>query len=280
MAVRFLDNGGGASASRPFDSDTLSWVNAVGTQGGSVGYQQQVDVDQLVFALKNSGVYPLLDDFSLCLAENQPQAIVSFKKHLVTTLYNAPTFTNGIKQGGGAGTGGFTFDGSTQYGDTGFIMSTMCTAASVTGFHGSVVEGTDVNASATAYGGSNTSTRSMAIIPRVGATIRINVNSNVLTATVSSSIGHSLVQRTSATTAEAYKNGAALSLGSQPTANGSSLLPTSLFIGAVNSSGTPGSFRASNVLFTTIGASLSAGQVAALYTAIKTYCATFGVVLP
>lgn len=251
------------------DPAAWQWRNAVVANGGTVSTAQLGRVATMIRQMRATPAWGLLDDAWIPVAESSIQALTSLKQNRLATPVNSPTFTAGQ---------GYAFDGATNYIDTGFIMASHCVAGTGSGFHGSVFELTNVNSNTVSFGGTNTATRSLDIFPRAGASnFSMNVNSNKLASSVAptTSVGLSLVQRTSGTTAEGWQNGVQASFAA-PSSNGTTLLPTSLYIGANNATGVAGSFRPTTVGFASVGGIIPSTAQLAFYNAVRNYMLAWG----
>jgi hypothetical protein len=271
MPIAFLNRARG-SESRAFDTDVLSWRDAVVTNGGSVSLARLIVVDQFVFSEKAAGTWALTDDYWGFWAENAAQALTSLKQRRLATAVNTPTFTTDRD---------YTFDGATSYIDTGFVPSTAGVAYTSTLQRVAVYERTNVTSTGAAAGVSQATNNRVVIVPRSsGANMTAQMNTTVTAPTftlpASNSQGLSAVSRAnSATTILGYKNGARLTDSTGQTAT-SNIQSVALFIGGNNNSGSLNLGRAAALGFIGIGAPLSDAQELAQYNAVQAWATSVG----
>jgi hypothetical protein len=250
--------------------DATAWKAAVVANGGTVSDAQWALTAGLIGSLRTSGAWALIDDAWALVAENAVQALTSLKQRRLSTAVNSPTF---------AANAGYTFDGATNYIDTGFIIGTHGISTTSTLGHLSVYERTNVATTTSALGTSVSSIRQHMIRPRTGAAnLTGSFNSNLASVAITDSRGLSYIDRTdSGGTANINfsKNGASLGAASSG-ASGSGAVSISLFIGGYNLGGVLTLPRACQVGFASIGAPLSAAQVAAQYSAVQSYMTAKG----
>ncbi len=103
-----------APAPSGLDPATTAWVNAVIAAGGTVSGAQQGYVNTLITGLKADGNFLTSDRLWLYGSENTQQAGIDII-NLATWTNHGQTFSANH---------GYTGDGATTYGDTGFIEST------------------------------------------------------------------------------------------------------------------------------------------------------------
>ncbi len=255
------------------DADEAAWAAAVVANGGTVSDARRALVRTLVQAWKAAGTWPLIDDCWLLVAENALQARTSLKQRRLSVEVAVPMFT--IDRG-------YTFNGTTQYIDTGFIPSTHKVAMTGTNMHVAVYERTNLASNNVAAGCLNFSTQNLAVTPRnaTGAlSVSLNSQANGPGGDVlADSRGLSVGSRNGTLAADVlgYKNGVAVA----PFAPGTlaSALPTvKVFIGAIcNNSSVAASFRAATEGFVSVGAAIPVGQQPAFYNALQTFMAAVG----
>lgn len=102
---------------------------------------------------------------------------------------------------------------------------------------------------------------------------RVNLDAASPGVLVPTSVGHSVGVRSGASAAAAYKD--AVPVATDGTAS-AALASFEFYIGALNSAGSPVSFSTRQNAVVHIGGSLSAGEVASLYTALNTYLVAVG----
>lgn len=270
MPIAFLNRALGG-ASRAFDTDVLSWRDAVVANGGSVSLARLIVVDQFVFSEKAAGTWALTDDYWGFWAENAAQALTSLKQRRLATAVNTPTFTADRD---------YTFDGSTNYIDTGFVPSTHAVAMTGTSQRIGVYERTNVNAARNAIGCSATASRRMTLTPRSGTAAFANLNTaggtNGLALWTVDSRGFKAVSRAGGSlTVKGYDRGVVLP-DAVAGSVGTTLPEYSVFIGGVNDTGLLSSARASAVGFAVVGAPLSDAQELAQYNAMQAWATSVG----
>jgi len=245
-----------------------AWIAAVKLNGGTVSAARRLTYVTYVTALIAAGCWQLLDDVWILCAEDTAGALTSLKQLRLATAVAAPTFTVD---------GGYAFNGTTQYINTNFVASTHCRAATLTNARVAVYERTNVSASTYAVGGQSSSSRSLAIRPRVAGDAFGGAQSQQGTWTLGAadSRGYTSVSRAASTTAM-YKNGVALTNTVAPTLSTGSLPGAALYIGALNSSGALTSPRAATEGAVEVGAAFTAAQELAAYTALQTYMTAIG----
>lgn len=244
------------------------YAAAVSANGGLVSDARKVLLTAYIQTLQIEGCWQLLDDIWLLCAEDTAGALTSLKQLRLATAVAAPTFT--VDRG-------YAFNGTTQYINTNFVASTHCRAATLTNARVAVYERTDVSASTYAVGGQSSSSRSLAIRPRVASDAFGGAQSQQGTWTLGAadSRGYISVSRASSTMAM-YKNGVALTNTVSPTLSTGSLPGNALYIGALNNGGTLTSPRAATEGAVEVGAAFTASQELAAYTALQTYMTAIG----
>lgn len=256
---------------RTRDYDLERWADAVVANGGTVSEAVANIVEKFIAADKASGVWALRDDCWRLWGENAAQALTSLKQRRLATAVNAPTFTANR---------GYAFDGITQYINTGFIPSTH--AVAMTGINLRIGAYTRTNLSANRYaaGADGATNQGLYINPRGSGTAADRLRGKVNCATTSASgsfsdsRGYSALSRND-TTFEPYKNGA--SAGTlAPLATDNNLPTVALYIGGMNAADVLTLPRATSVGFVDVGASLSAAQELAAYTALQATATAVG----
>ena len=250
------------------DPATLAFVAAVVAAGGSVSAGRRALINQTIATLKASGDWNNIDDLMVYAAENQAQALVSWKLNLVGTPVNSPVFTADRC---------VITDGVTQYVDTGFAPSTMATRMTGTDQTIGVYEVTNLNTGSAAAGVTVTSSAGLRITPLLGANVQAEANYSVTTfATTPANDGRGLscAYRTGAPLYGAAKNG--ISLGTtSPAISTSSLMAGSVFIGGVNIGGALSTARATNCGFAVLGKSAVALSVS-FYNTMQAHMTAIG----
>lgn len=218
------------------------WAAAVHSYGGTVSNSRLALIRQLIKASKACGHWPATDDIALLVAENAVSALVTLKRRALMSVVAAPTFTADA---------GYAFNGTTQYINTGFVLSTMAQQMQATDMRAALYERTNVNSNGWSLGASATGT--IRILPSgttsTSAITALSCNNTTLTISPGDARGFTSFSRSGGGVSVAgWKNGVALT----PVNSGSAqnTFPTvALYIGCSNNSGTAGNFRAA----TTIG---------------------------
>ena len=253
------------------DPDAKAWRNSVVANGGTVSGPRLAIVSRFIRAEKASGAWALTDDYWGLWGESAPQALTSLKQRRLAVATNTPTF---------AADRDYTFDGATNYLDTGFIAASHAVAMTATSARIAVYERTNVNANTYAAGAISASNRNLRIRPRVSGNAlgEANATSGTFTLPASDSRGLTAVSRNGAdaTTCLAYKNGAAMTRTVDPSAFGASLPLVGIFIGGSNSGGVLTTPRACAVGLVATGAALSAAQELAQYNAVQAWATAVG----
>ena len=262
----------GLTAGAPLDATVSAWAAAVVVNGGTVSLPRAILVNTLITAWIAAGVWDLIDDAWLLVAENAPQALTSLKQRRLATATAAPTFT--VDRG-------YAFNGTAQYLDTGFIPNTNKVAMTGTNMHLAVYERTNVNAATAAAGCLNFSTQNLMIIPRTAGIMTVGCNNSSTGGTptsITDSRGLSVGSRNGALVSNvlAYKNGAAI-LPSGIAAVSASLPTSKIYIGARSDNTNAATlFRAATEGFVSAGADIPAGQQPAFYAAIQSFMTSVG----
>jgi hypothetical protein len=270
-AVNDMIVGFGGSSVRAYDPDVLLWRAAVVANGGTVSNARLSIVNDFVYAEKVAGNWWLTDDYWGLWGENATQALVSLKQRRLATLVNSPTFTPDRD---------YTFDGATNYINTGFIPSTHGIAYTGNVQRLAVYERTNVTGSGVAAGCRVGSSIAMSLNPRSGSSLTGAVNNTAGSAaaalTTADSRGLKALSRNGGTTAQGYDRGVPLTPATGLTIGSSSAPSVPLFIGAFDSSNTPISFRPAAAGFVAIGAPLSDAQEAAQQTNVQQMATAIG----
>lgn len=275
--MRFVESGIGTPAifSITFEVETTAWESAVVTNGGTVSFSQKVVINNFIVAEKAAGTWALTDDYLGLWGENAPQALTSLKQLRLASAVNSPTFTASRN---------YTFNGTTNYIDTGFIPTTHAVAMTATNIRIGVYERTNVTGNTYTAGCLSSSNRVFNIRPRSGASSLVSSNASAGTFTLvpaNDSRGFATGSRNGAdaTTAFAYKNGVLLTRTAAPAAFGASLPLVSVFIGGYNSGGVLTGPRASVCGLVVVGAALSDVQEASQYANIQRWAAAIGAIV-
>jgi hypothetical protein len=261
--------GGGVA----LDTDAVSWRDQVVTNGGTVSANRLALVSGTIRALKAGGSWALDDDIWMLVAENATQALTSIKQRRLATVTAAPTF---------AADDSYTFNGTSNYIDTGFIPQTHKVAMAQDNVRLGAYLRTNVTSSGYIAGAVSSASRTIRIRPRTGTTLctgEFNNGGGTFTLPAADTRGFWAGSRSTAdaTTYLAYKTGAVMVRASDPSSFSTTGLPiVSLLIGAQNNAGTPATFAAQSVGLVVIGAALSAAQELAEYNAIQAHMTALG----
>ena len=227
-------------------------------------------LNTLIATLKTGGVYANLDWLNINAAHDAQAARVNvITPSQVASAVNAPTFTTDR---------GYTGDGATSYLDTGWNPSTASSPKFVRdSCHMGVWCGTNVQSSA------------MTDVGNVFAMMNSRNNPNAIrytpqlsgvigtTYAPTTSVGHSMWQRTTSLLHEVARDGAQVHTGS----NASLAVPNSnILICAQNNSTTgtitPANYSSRRIQAVHWGAQLTSGQITTLYNALSAYMTAVG----
>ena len=253
------------------DPDVVLWAGAIRASGGSIPDDDLLLASQFVAAERASGAYALTDDYWPLWLPTAIAARTSLKQRRLMTLTGSPVFTANRD---------YTFNGSNQYGDTGFIPSTHAIAYTADRQRIGVYERTNVSGDSISAGASPATNNRVTIQPRVTSTAMVgNLNTSSATPTftiAADSRGLSVVSRdASATTVRGYKNGVRLTDATGQTA-GSNIQGIALWLGGNNANGSVNKPRACSLGFAVIGAPLSDAQELAQYNNVQAWAAAKG----
>ncbi len=256
-----------AGGSRAFDADVLSWRDAVLANGGFVSLARLVIVDQFVFSEKAAGTWALTDDYWGLWAENAAQALTSLKQRRLGTAVNSPTFTPDR---------GYAGDGSTSYIDTGFNPSVHAVAMTPDSVRLVAYERTYVGGSGCTAGVNSTANRALSI-RSAGASMAANGTAATFSVSLPG-VGMIVSARRGPLVSDqvGFKNAISQARSVDAPALGTSLPVLPIFVNAVNNSGSPALFRATQVGFLAAGAALSDAQELAQYSNVQAWASSVG----
>lgn len=270
MTFQFLVRRSG-SATRAFDTDVLAWETAVIANGGTVSLARRIIVDQFVYSEKASGNWALTDDYWGLWGENSAQALTSLKQKRLASAVNTPTFTADRD---------YTFDGVSNYIDTGFIPNSHGVAYTGNVQRIAAYERTNLNAASYTAGTRVGTSNSVGIICRQSSSITGGLNNTAgavnFVISPADSRGLKAISRDGGTTALGYDRGVRKTDVTGLTVGSTNKPTVALTVGALNSSGTLISFRAASVGFVTIGGPLSDAQELAQYNAVQAWATSIG----
>jgi hypothetical protein len=246
-------------------SPVSAWVAAVAANGGTVSVARQALINAFVTSEINAGNWANTDDYWMLAAENSTQALTSLKQRRLAVATAAPTFTANQ---------GYTGNGTSQFIDTKFVCSTNGVAMTGSNLRLAIYERGNVSTlNAWAAGVSQSTTQNLQIDPR-SALNQIAANCTILNGTVGDSLALTVINRSGSTFTQ-YKRGVSSNPGS-PGASGTVLPTVSLYILAVNSSGSAAGFRAAQEAFICVGGSLTSTQELAQYNNVQTWLTAIG----
>lgn len=216
-------------------------------------------INNLIVALKSSGVWGTLDGFYMLAAHDAQAARINWKDPLSVAIpVNSPVFT--VDKG-------YAGDGASSCVDTGFNPVTAGGHYQLNSAHLGVWALSDA---------SDGQFRDLGSFPnrylnsRSGSNMVSRLNSDALTTALpaQTSIGHSVASRSGATTRQHYKN--AVLIGGD-TAATDALANSSITIGSAGTSYSPRQIAGAH-----FGGSLTPEQVSDLHNALNTYLTTIG----
>ncbi|MDP3740357.1 MAG: hypothetical protein Q8R02_23425 [Hyphomonadaceae bacterium] len=260
-AVRAIVLGG-------LDADALLWQKAVVAAGGALSSSRLSLVSQTVRRLKQGGVWANLDRLWLFAAENSTQALIDLKARAVATAVNSPTFT---------ASRGFAGDGATAYIDTGFNPATAGgNYVRDDACEGAWVE-TAQTASASAHHYMSYDEAIYTYIRQTNTTaysFGVNNAAGDTSYTFVTQTGAWHAQRTASNAYALYQNGVSVQTGALTSAAVSS---RNFFVLAGNNGGAPYLPTDGRLSGAWLGKSLTVGQLAAFYAAMRAYMTAVGV---
>lgn len=227
-------------------------------------------INQCIKSIKNTGAWSLMDVLYITAGHSAQASRLNWKSSSYTlTPVNSPTFT--VDRG-------YTGDGSTSY-----LSSTYNPSAG--GFNlvqNSGHMGAWIGTNVTASGQYDCGNAYSNILSRTTASAyggSANTNSFSQATGISTSIGHTLWNRTASTSGGYYRNGSLSTAFSTTTV---ALRNAPILVGCVNNSSTgtvtPSGYSTRRVQAVHCGAQLTATQIADVYAAINTYMTAIGAV--
>ncbi len=260
----------GGTTAPAIDADAALYFAAVVTAGGTVSDVRKSIINTFFVNEKASGAWDLTDDYWGLWAENATQALVSLKQRRTATVVSAPTFTANR---------GYTFNGTSNYINTGFVPSTHCVVGSGTNQRMAVYERINPATDTQSMGSLTSGTVNWRLqAQNTGTNMVGRLNSGAASSTVAGStgVGYFAMSRASGgTVAKSFWNAVA-----QPDATGltvgTTLTAQGIYIGCYNNAGTAALFRATQTSFACIGAPLSAAQELAHYANVQQWGTSVG----
>lgn len=251
----------GGSGAAPTDLAALAWQAAVVGAGGSVSAGRLAAVSSYITALKNAGIWTLLDRLFILGPENASitqQATINIVNLAVASSNTATVSTKGV-----------TGNGTTTFFNTGFAPNG---SGNYTGAAASLFVYTQAFVTLAIAGAASGSAESSLYAPFSDSNFYPRLNDEGGAAGGPFTTGFFVGDRSAGVVTGAH-NGVDLS----PNSVAAIALPGfAVCIGALNSSGTPTNFNASTFGIWGAGGPLGATKRAALYTATNAYLTTVG----
>lgn len=254
------------------DQSTVGWADAVVAAGGVRPTDARIElVNTLDRALKTSGLHDTYADYGIFAAENATQALVSHKQRILGAV--------------GGGTATFTQDRDYAFSASGWINSHVIPSVHGAGVMSGlsqrlgVYERTNVGTTSALAMGAADATYGFQVNPRGGANVTqcsVSCSSFNSTATVTDSRGQTSAFRSDATTWGTRKNGVDLTNATTPTAQGTGIVTTEVYLGGRNNQGVAASFRACSIGYWFLGGAISPALEVAEYSLFQTYMTAVG----
>ena len=252
------------------DAATTAWVNAVVAAGGSVGATQRGYVNTLITSLKAHSLWTIQERIWLHASENIKQATIDIVNLGVATEVSSPSFT---------ASQGYTGNGSSSYLDTGWSSGSNYTqnSASISAYIRTSRAGNNNYAALARVDTATTGTSDM-IWPLSGGVFSYDVNDGAFSnqPANTNAQGFWTASRTGASTLALYKNSNSTAFGTATTASGSLASNTNFYIGARSNNNSAEWFSTDQIAITTIGAGMSAANVAQFQTDLNAYMTSLG----
>jgi hypothetical protein len=254
-----------------FDPNAQAFITAAGITDPT----QQTAINQLVLDLKSYSIwgkmfliYPFVGGTS-----------TTTKYNLVDTTTYQITWNGGVT----FNSNGVTGNGSTGYGQSGWIPSTVnATTGITTSLSLSVYSRTNSNSDASDIGLSISQEAIQVLCRRSNGLMywdNYNSSNGRMTGSVGDSLGLFSTSRTSQTSMKIFRNstqaGTTLTT-SATTTDISSTLNREIYVLAANANGTPSDYTSRNLAFMHISTGLSDAEIGNLYTAVQAYQTTLG----
>lgn len=260
---RGVSVGGGGGGAPSLDPDAITLIAAMTTEPDAA---RQALISNTIVALKNAGIWSLLDECWFLAAHDAQAALLGWKRYRDCTAVNAPTFE--VDRG-------FAGDGATSYLDTGFVPSTDGVNYTLNGASLGAYIRTDIATDNTADIGARTSGDDTFINSRNSGgnfNARIHSVSSINIAT-SDSFGLHSAQRTDVNAAQLFRNGVQVT---SATVNAPALPTVSFYICALHQSDGPSHFTQRQNAFAFVAAAMSEQQQADLYNIVQSYMTAIG----
>ncbi len=253
-----------------YDSSAQAWFNAVVAAGGTVSAAQKGYVNTLITSLKAHSLWTVQDRVWLHAAENTQQALIDIVSLVTATAVSSPTFTANQ---------GYAGDGATSYVDTGFTTGSNYAqnSASISVY---IRTSRASNGNMTALGrfdAATTGTQDI-IYPLAASTITYDVNNPQFSnqPANTNAQGFWTASRTGSGTMALYKNSNSTAFNTATTASQALAQGAKFFVLARSVNDVAGLFTTDEIAITTIGAGMSAANVAQFQTDLNAYMTSLG----
>lgn len=219
-------------------------------------------IDAVFKGLKVNDILSKMDVLWMTAAHD-PQAA---QRNWIADLYNLAAGPSGTLSF--IANRGYAGDGSASYLTTGYAPGVSAGVASQNSFH--LGQWTPSNTSTSAIDVGNTNCAINAWTGTSWNGRSMNSTATPAFATISTSVGHKVINRSGSATVSGYRNGA---LDSSQSSTSAAPVSDGLFIGARNNSGTPASYTSRRQAIVHAGSALTAAEIAVLFSAFSAYLA-------
>lgn len=253
------------AAAGGFDPDAQAFFDRVTTAGGTLTTTEKNATNQLVLDMKSAGiwsamkaVYPMVGASAAACAQN----------------LKSSSFTGTFSSGWTFASTGVTPNGTSAFFNSSLIPSTNFSLTSNSSGVYIRTQSLNIGAQFGTQSSAGASTRNWLFV-RYDATnyheIRNNTSATTTATTPATSQGFWMSNRPDITTQKLMRNGSTLNSSAQPQLDFSTV---SMYLGAVNSSGTANEFTNRQFAFFYIGDGLTDTQASNLYTAVQAFQTT------
>ena len=250
-----------------YDIDALSYITRVQAAGRSLSTAEKGYINTLFLGLKSDGLYTIIYDAGLPIWGSAAPSLITLKGVSTSTAVASPTF----------GSTGVSFNGTTQYINTG--MAPNVVISSLSSSHLSYYSQTNVTEDKNDIGSSSGTNRfQMYVLATTGGQIirSYTSTSQVASARGGTAAGFAIGSRTSSTDLRAFWNGT--QTGSTYTTSVGGARPTqAIYVGAENDDGVAVFFSTKTCSFWSVGAGLNTTQAANFTTRIETFMDAMGI---
>jgi len=245
-----------------YDVDAQIYIDAVNATDVTLTTPQKVAINDYVLGLKSDGLWSLIYDQGFPIWGTANSSAVNLKVLNTTSWVNSPTF----------GSTGVTGNGSSMYGNLNFAPDDAFSSADDAHVAVYIQDNqTDVNYADIGVVNS-AATSAVRINSKANSATSSYLNhltGGASTATVASSAGFTLINRTSSSNIDTYKNGGSASSAGGLTSGG--LGTDNIFILASNQLGSPGIYSARTMSMWSVGARLTGTQAGNLATRVNAF---------